>query len=263
MQNEIFEEIALAIKEKRKLWLVTVIESQGSSPGKPGMKMIVYSDGKTSGTIGGGQVERDVINDVLNGRFNSLARRTYQMMGDFGQQPGMTCGGSQEVLIEPLSSGTPLYIIGAGHCAMELSSLASRCGFSVTVIDDRPEWCNKEKHPQAACHLCQNYADFSGLIDFSPEAYIVIMTHEHAHDEEALRACLYKPWKYLGMIGSRRKVGLLFDKLASEGVEKKLLERLHSPIGLPIGSQTPAEIAVSIVAQLIAVRNDDKKVSRN
>lgn len=255
MPNNIFEEIALAIKENRKLWLATVIESQGSSPGKPGMKMIIYPDGRTSGTIGGGQIEKEVIEDVLKRSYDTLVKCSFQLKGDFAGQPGLTCGGTQEVLIESISSGAPLFIIGAGHCAMELSALASRCGFAVTVIDDRPDWCNKENHPQAVCRICQDYSDFTGLIDYSPETYIVIMTHEHAHDEEALRVCLHKPWKYLGLIGSKRKVGLLFDKLASEGIERKSLERIHSPIGLSIGSQTPAEIAVSIVAQLISLRN--------
>lgn len=255
MPTSLIEEMAQAVRNHQPFWLATVIESRGSSPGKPGMKMIVYSDGRTSGTIGGGQVEQEVINDILHHKHKSLVRRVYEMTGNFADRPGMACGGAQEVVIEPFGIQDPLYIIGAGHCAMELSDLASRCGFSVTVIDDRPDWCQPQKHPRASCRLCQNYTDFTGIIDFSAEAFIVIMTHQHAHDEEALRACLQKPWRYLGMIGSRRKVDVLFDKLASEGIDRKILQRVHSPIGLPIGSQTPAEIAVSICAQLIAVKN--------
>lgn len=200
-------------------------------------------------------MEKDVIAEILAQRPEGLARRTFEMGGDFSSKPGMACGGSQEVLIEPFGSSSRLYVIGAGHCAMELSALAGRCGFSVTVIDDRPDWANKGKHPLAAVSVCRSYSGLDDYIDFSDQAYIVIMTHQHLHDEEALRACLRRKWSYLGMIGSRRKVGLLFDKLASEGVGRELLAGVHSPIGFEIGSQTPAEIAVSIAAQLIAVRN--------
>jgi len=255
MLSVIIEEMARAVRNNQPFWTATVIESQGSSPGKPGMKMIVYPDGRTSGTIGGGQVEQDVVDHIKKHRYQTPVRLSFQMSGDFADQPGMACGGSQEVLIEPFGPQAPLYIIGAGHCAVELSDLAARCGFSVTVIDDRPEWCQPQKHPRAVCRLCRSYSDFEGIIDFSPQAFIVVMTHQHAHDEEALRACLGKPWRYLGVIGSRRKAGLLLDKLASEGADRERLQRIHSPIGLPIGSQTPAEIAVSICAQLIAVRN--------
>lgn len=258
MQENIIELIHAAVRDNRKIWVATVIASQGSTPGKPGMKMVVYPDGTTAGTIGGGQVERDVLDDILKNRYGALVRREFELKGDFGASPGMTCGGSQEVLIETFGASSRLYIIGAGHCAMELSELAGRCGFAVTVIDDRPEWASREKHPRASVAVCGDYSGIGNHVGFSEEAFIVIMTHQHAHDEEALRACLDKRWRYLGMIGSQRKVGLLFDKLASEGVSREILARVSSPIGIDIGSQTPAEIAVSIAAQLILVRNGPK-----
>ncbi len=258
MQENILDLLYAAKRDNRKLWLVTVISTQGSTPGKPGMKMVVYPDGTTAGTIGGGQVEREVIAEVMEKRYPVLTKRQYQMGGDFGEKGGMACGGAQELIIEPLGTATPLYIIGAGHCAVELSALAGRCGFAVTVIDDRPEWANREKHPQAHTSICQGYSDLEKHIAFSEDAFIVIMTHQHLHDEEALRYCIRRKWRYLGMIGSRRKVGLLFDKLAAEGVEPSVLGRVRAPIGLDIGSETPAEIAVSIAAQLIEVRNGRK-----
>lgn len=258
MHQDIIERLHVAVLENRRVWLVTVIASRGSTPGKPGMKMLVYPDGSFAGTIGGGQVERDVLADISDKRYDALAQLTFEMKGDFGSSPGMSCGGSQDVLIESFGAASQLFIIGAGHCAMELSELASRCAFSVTVVDDRPEWASCEKHPRAAVRICDSYDDLEGTINFSDQAYIVIMTHQHAHDEEALRACLHRPWRYLGMIGSKRKAGLLLDKLASEGIDRGLLGRIRSPIGLDIGSETTAEIAVSIVAQLIEVRNGKK-----
>lgn len=261
MQENIIDLIQAAIRDNRKIWAVTVIASEGSTPGKPGMKMVVYPDGATAGTIGGGQVEKEVVAEIVEKRPLVLTKRRYELQDDFGEKGGMTCGGAQEVIIEPFGTATPLYIIGAGHCAMELSALASRCGFAVTVIDDRPEWANREKHPYAHPVLCRDYSSLEGSIAFSEEPYIVIMTHQHLHDEEALRCCLKERWRFLGMIGSKRKVGLLFDKLASEGFDRTLLDRVRSPIGLDIGSETPAEIAVSIVAQLIEVRNGRKNFS--
>jgi len=258
LQENIIELIHAAIRDNRKIWVATVISVEGSTPGKPGMKMVVFPDGTTAGTIGGGQMEKDVISEIREKRYSVLTKRRYEMSGDFGPKGGMACGGEQEVIIEPFGASCPLYIVGAGHCAMELSALANRCGFAVTVIDDRPDWANRERHPRASTVVCQDYSDLGRHIAFSEEAFIVIMTHQHLHDEEALRACVRRDWRYLGMIGSRRKVGLLFDKLASEGVDRALLDRVRSPIGLDIGSETPAEIAVSITAQLIEVRNGKK-----
>jgi xanthine dehydrogenase accessory factor len=171
------------------------------------------------------------------------------------ERTGMVCGGFQEILIEPLFFGAPLFIIGGGHCGMALSAMASRTGFTVTVLDDRDEWASKEKHPGAAQVVRTSFLDVVPHIAFSPEAFIVIMTHGHKHDEAALRQVVRKEYRYLGMLGSERKAAEVLARLKADGFTDAELERVHTPAGFAIGSHTPEEIAVSILAQMIAVKS--------
>jgi len=248
----------LADAELRRtpVWIATVIATDGSTPVEPGMKMIVDRTGRRAGTVGGGEIERRVIDRIMRERPALLAHWRYDL-GDGGadaEKTGMVCGGWQEILIEPLFTGAPLYIVGGGHCGAALSSLASRCGFTVTVLDDREEWSTAQKHPGASRTVCTPIRDIAEHIEFSPETFIVIMTHGHKYDEQAIRACLGKECRYLGLLGSAKKVRELFDRLLADGIDRKLLSPVFAPVGIPIGSHTPEEIAVSIAAQLIAVK---------
>jgi xanthine dehydrogenase accessory factor len=243
--------------------VATVIAAEGSSPGKPGFKILVYADGTIFGTVGGGEAEQRVIAAALS---NAEGVRTmrFELKGQPDQQDGtkMICGGAMEVLLEPVGTASQLYILGGGHCGGTLSAMAAQCGFAVTVIDDRPEWASKDKHP-AARVICAPYLQAARHIRFSDDAYIVIMTHGHENDELLLRDFVSRQHRYLGLIASKRKVGLFFERLEKDGVKREQLARLYTPIGFDIGSETPAEIAISIVAQLIAVRSGKTMVSFN
>jgi xanthine dehydrogenase accessory factor len=175
----------------------------------------------------------------------------------------MVCGGIQEVLVEPLFTGFPLYIIGGGHCGMALSNLASKTGFLVTVIDNRVDWANKTKHPNAICTICCDYSEVTKKINFTNECFIVIMTHGHIHDSFILEKLIDKNYKYLGMIGSKNKVKIVFEEMIEKGFLRAKLEQVYAPIGLDILTHTPDEIAVSIVAQMIAVRNNKTDIIFN
>jgi len=236
--------------------MITVTAAEGSTPRKAGAKMLVTADGRTWDTIGGGDIERMVIEHVLNTQppDTSVVRYTLTDKGVAAGGPDMTCGGTMELLIEPLTANLHLYILGGGHCGIDLSQLAARTGFAVTVIDNRAEWASREKHP-AARVICAPYDELEHHVRFAPDCYVVIMTHNHEHDEAATRICLQHETRFLGVIGSKNKARTLKNKLAQVGFTATDIARVTCPVGYEIGSHTPAEIAVSIVAQLIAVRN--------
>jgi xanthine dehydrogenase accessory factor len=263
MTKELFQMLADAGAHHSPTWLATVIEGDGSTPVKAGMKLAVRSDGSFIGTIGGGELERRVIERINAEHPTEVQRWRYDLgLGNTAdEKTGMICGGTQEILVEPLFMGTPLHIFGGGHCGVALSALASTTGFTVTVIDDRTEWSSPAKHPGAAHTLLSSFLDISAHIPHTPDAFIVIMTHGHKHDEAVLRQVIRTPHTYLGMLGSERKVREVFERMTRDGFTNEELGRVHSPAGFAIGSHTPEEIAVSILAQMIAVKN--KQTSHN
>jgi xanthine dehydrogenase accessory factor len=264
MDSQFVRKLAEAIDDNTACCVATVISADGSSPGKPGFKMLVYTDGTIFGTVGGGEAERKMIEAAIANPTDGVRTMRFELKGQPDAKDGtrMVCGGAMEVLLEPVGKTDQLYILGGGHCGMALSNLAAQCGFAVTVIDDRLEWMSKDKHPSAKT-VCSSYPDAARHISFSEHAYIVIMTHGHEHDEQLLRACVKQPHKYLGLIASKRKVGLFFERMEQDGFKRDDLRKIYTPVGFDIGSDTPAEIAVSIVAQLIAVRSGKSNVAFN
>jgi xanthine dehydrogenase accessory factor len=255
-----YERIVSEEAAGRTLWIATVVRVEGSAPASVGMKLLASPDGLVAGTIGGGDIERRVLERIALERPASPECWSYDL-GDLGgngshdSATAMICGGRQEILIEPIANEAPLYIIGGGHCGMALSELAARCGFAVTVLDNRAEWASNVRHPSARRCVCAPYGDVAKHVGQSDRAFVVIMTHGHAHDELVLSELIGRPFRYLGMIGSAGKVRTVLEHLMSDGVPRESVVRVYSPVGLEIGSHTPYEIAVSICAQMIAVRN--------
>lgn len=264
MEN-IFTKIYDSINSGIPTWLVTVINVTGSTPAKIGMKMLVYSDGSIFGTVGGGEVEKKIIDKIINTKPAEIGKFSFNLGNGFEstETTNMVCGGVQEVLIEPMFTGTPLYIIGGGHCGVALSNLASKTGFLVTVIDNRSEWANNKKHPNAINNICCDYSEIKNQINFPKDSFIVIMTHGHIHDKLILEQLIVKDYKYLGMIGSKSKVKIVLEEMIKKGFSKEKLKSIFSPIGLDISTHTPDEIAVSIVAQMIAVKNNKTDIIFN
>jgi len=259
------------MSEGKRLWQVTIVATDGSTPAKPGMKMLVPMGDEEYGNLGGGEMEHSIIEYIRTRQPESTQMLAFKLnnKGQFTEieidvnvdiSTNMICGGSVEVFIEPLFKKDKLYIIGAGHCGKALSHLAKLCGFYVVLIDNRETVLNKESGLYADRVFHSTYSDFDEIIDFDESAYIVIMTHAHLHDAHVLEKCIGRTYKYIGMIGSKGKVKQTFHKMIDKGIAKEDLDKVHAPIGLPISSQTPYEIAVSIAAQLIALRNDKKKV---
>ena len=236
--------------------LVTIVASTGSTPQRVGAKMLVFPDGRTVGTIGGGCYENDAF---WKAREAITARRplniTYELNDDFAQETGLVCGGQMEVFIEPVEASPDVYVFGAGHVGYFVAKAAREVGFRVHVIDDREKFANAERFGEGIDVIVDTIPTWLEAHTLPPTAYAVIVTRGHTHDLDTLRALTAHPLRYLGLIGSKAKVKRIFDALREEGTPDEPLRGVHAPIGLDIGAITPQEIAVSIVAELIAVKH--------
>ena len=217
--------------------------------------MLVFADGRTIGTIGGGCYENDAClkaREALGSGRQVLTH--YDLNDDFAQENGLICGGQMDVHIDPLAPAARLYIIGAGHVGWHLARAATDTEFRVHVIDDREKFANRERFPNADEVIVEPIADWLHRADIPASSFVVIVTRGHQNDLEAMRALAARDLRYLGLIGSRAKVARIRKLLLAEGMPAECLDRVHAPIGLDIGAVTPAEIAISILAQLVGVR---------
>jgi len=233
--------------------LVTVVRAQGSTPQRAGAKMLVWADGRTIGTIGGGCYENDAFwkaREAISSGKPSILH--YELNDDFAQENGLICGGRMDVHIDPLTPSPRLFIVGAGHVGFHLAHAAADVGFRIHVVDDREKFANADRFPRAEL-VVEPIPEWLHRVDLPASAYVVVVTRGHQHDLEAMRALAARDLKYLGLIGSRAKVARIYDALREEGMPTECLQRVHAPIGLEIGAVTPAEIAISILAELIAV----------
>ncbi len=256
MNHEIFAAIGEALTKGEEVALVTIVSSNGSTPQRVGAKMLVFADGRTVGTIGGGCYEHDALGKAREAlRTRKAITAKYDLNDDFAEENGLVCGGQMEVFIEPLEAPPALYIFGAGHVGYYLARVASDAGFEVHVVDDRAAFANRERFPFAASVVVEDIPTWLAQATFSPSAYAVIVTRGHRHDLDALQALAPRELRYLGLIGSRAKVARLYDQLLMDGrATLEQLSHVHAPIGLDIGAVTPQEIAVSIAAELVAIR---------
>jgi xanthine dehydrogenase accessory factor len=235
---------------------VTIVRVNGSTPQRVGAKMLVYADGRTVGTIGGGCYENDAAGRAREAIAAGTPRLVkYDLNDDFVEESGLICGGQMEVYIDPIAPSPILYIVGAGHVGYHLARMAADAGFRIHVVDDREKFANRDRFPSADAIAVEDIGAWLHRAELPASACAVVVTRGHTHDFEAVRALAARDLRYLGLIGSRAKVARIFDALLAEGMPAECLDRVHAPIGLDIGAITPAEIAVSILAELIAVRH--------
>jgi xanthine dehydrogenase accessory factor len=216
--------------------------------------MFVYADGRSSGTIGGGKFESLVVSDALASiREKKPLLKSYPLHEGKSDSFGAICGGEMTVLIEPQVTGEALYLIGAGHCARAIAKLAAECGLSVSVLDDREEMLD-ELPPAVASISDVSPAGFIASREWRSDEALVIVSRNHQIDREALAAAMAQTGAgYIGMIGSRRKVQQVFDDMRQRGIPEEKLAKVYAPLGLDIGADSPAEIAVSTVAEIFSV----------
>ncbi|KLU66846.1 putative xanthine dehydrogenase subunit A [Desulfosporosinus acididurans] len=360
MEQEVFQGLKRVLEQNIEAALVTICSVLGSTPRKPGVKMLVYADGTTVGTIGGGCGEAEARREALNVlKSRSTKLHTLNMTADIAQEEGMVCGGvmgllieylgsqcpneqiqfyqdylnalekqnfpllmtvleapvkqligkklflsntgevvgdlgqenlnqaglayaqstikyskavlmnldseltfidgtrskaAYRLLLEPPSSSVELLILGAGHIALPLAAMAKILGYEITVVDDRPSFANSVRFTMADRIVCDDFAAVLDSLTITPETYVVIVTRGHRYDKVCLKKVITQQAAYVGMIGSRRRVKALKTELEEEGIPKAFLQKLYSPIGLNIGAETPEEIAVCILAELIKVQ---------
>jgi xanthine dehydrogenase accessory factor len=256
VNQEVFSAVADALERGESAALVTIVSTMGSTPQRVGAKMLVFADGRIVGTIGGGCYENDAFwkaREAIKTRRPELIH--YELSDDFAQETGLICGGTMDVYIEPIEPSPELYIIGAGHVGFHLARLAADVGFRVHIVDDREKFANVERFPQAVEVVVDDIPVWIDRANLPAHAYAVIVTRGHTNDLEALRVLAPRELRYLGLIGSRAKVARIYDALVADRMAPEILERVHAPIGLDIGAVTPQEIAVSILAELIAVKH--------
>ena len=248
--SDVWDALARWRAARRPFVLATVVGTRGFTPRKATAHMLIAADGETVGTIGGGAIEHDVIAHAralfASGGHETLTRHLTQELG-------MCCGGEMTVFLEALLPAPRLHVFGAGYIAKPLAAIAAGCGFEVTVVDARPEWATSERFPTSRLRV-EDAEGVARTLATTPDDYVVIVTHDHALDQRIVQAVLRKPLRFLGMIGSIPKQRKFALRLKARGYEDDEIARLHTPLGLPIGGSTPEEIAVSVLAQLIAVR---------
>ncbi|OEF98375.1 XdhC family protein [Desulfuribacillus alkaliarsenatis] len=244
------EEVVKLERDNETFALAIIIESKGSTPRHAG-KMIVYLDGSSSGTIGGGAVEYYVIQESVKAIQQGQSKIvSYTLTQDGNDSIGMHCGGTVKVFIEVYTTKPELVIIGGGHIGFALSKLADYLSYSYVVVDDRANYCTKKRFPSAkSIFTHENIVEAIKQAKPTQKSYVTIFTKDC--DDIALQTALQYPCAYIGMIGSKRKVMRIFDKLRAEGITNEQLSQVHSPIGIDINAETPEEIAISIIAEII------------
>ncbi len=259
--NDVLKSLADLSNSGRLGALCTIIRCNGSTPRKEGSKMLVYPDGSIVGSIGGGEVESRVIQEAIE-TLNSGQSRVveFNLVDPAKGDPGV-CGGTLEVFVDPLGKREKIIVVGGGHVGRAVVHLAKWLGFHVTLTDDREEYCRPEGTPGADEYIHCKFEDLSNYCDISEETALVLATRTNQLDVSGLPEILSKPVGYIGVISSGRRWKLTEDQLIKSGVKKDRIQMVHAPIGLDIKAETPEEIAISIMAEIIQVKRDGTKLS--
>ncbi len=249
--NEIYRRIAELVEAGREFAVATVVATGGSSPREAGVKMLIIPGGETIGSVGGGRLEKLVIEDAAAALADGASvLKHYALQAEHEGGIGMFCGGDVDVFIEIHKAPHQILICGAGHVGQALALAASQLGMPVTIVDSREEFADSARFPAMVRVMAADPASSEVASLVNENTSVIITTHTHESDLAALRNLLSRDSGYIGMIGSKHKVKTIFDKLREEGLSEKLA-LVHSPIGLDIGAETPQEIAVSILAEII------------
>lgn len=253
----IYQALAELQEKSEPAVLCTVVRSQGSTPRRTGSKMLIFSDGSTAGTIGGGELENRVVEAGLRSLIDGKPRLLEYDMSDPAKGDPGVCGGHMEVFVDPVLPRTTIVVIGAGHVGQAVAHLAKWLGFRVVVSDDRTEFCNLTTVPDADELYPLKMSELPGHLLITPTTYFVLTTRNVDIDVEGLPSILATPAGYIGVIGSKRRWKTTYDELRKKGVEVESLSKVQSPMGLEINAETPEEIAISILAEIILIKGKD------
>ncbi len=253
--SSIYRAVAELIEKGEPGALCTIIDSDGSTPRHEGSKMLVYEGGRFTGSVGGGEMENRVIKEALKSLQDGKPKLLEYSMVDPKQGDPGVCGGTVKIYVEPILSSPLLVIIGGGHVGKAVAHLAKWSGFRVAVSDDRPEFCTQEANPDADEFYPYRMAELPAHLKINPQTYLVLTTRGSPVDVAGMPVLLDKPFAYLGLIGSKRRWLTTKKALLEEGVAEESLSRVHSPLGIELNAETPEEIAISIMAEIIMIKN--------
>ncbi|MBV6432549.1 MAG: hypothetical protein IANPNBLG_02691 [Bryobacteraceae bacterium] len=265
---DVYEELVRLRRSGQKCAIATIVQVNGSIPSYESAKLLVREDGSMVGTIGGGCVEAEVWNAA---REAMETERSHHMTFNLGQDAaydnGLICGGQLNIFIEPVLPQPFAYIFGAGHISKSLSKIADLAGFATVIVDNREQFASRDRFPEAFSIFAEEYESAFPKLEINESSYIVIVTRGHRDDMRVLGWAVSTPARYIAMIGSRRKTINVIKELEKEGIPRSAFEKIHAPMGFDIGAITPEEIAVSVVAEMIAVRrnpdSDWRKVTKS
>ncbi len=254
--SEIYQELVNVTSKGERAVLATVISSRGSAPRKTVAKILIKNDGTFIGTVGGGGVEQQVKQKAIDVMNSGEPQIVHFDLSGRGEGAVMICGGQMDVFVEPILSLESLYLFGAGHISQGTAAMGKMLGFRVVVIDPRPEYNNSDRFPDADALIVDEYDSAFSKLNVGEDSYIVIYTPGHVLDEKCLEFAVGTRARYIGMIGSRKKVKEVKEHLLQKGISQQQLDRIHAPIGLEISAETPEEIAISILAEIIKVKGN-------
>jgi len=254
---DVYEEVLRLRKLGQKCAIATIVQVRGSIPSYESAKLLVRQDGSMTGTIGGGCVEAEVWNAAREVIETEQPRHlTFNLGQDAAYDNGLICGGQLDVFVEPVLPIPGAFIFGAGHISKSLSKVATLAGFSTTIVDNRENFANRERFPEADEIYAQEYEEVFAKLPINETSYVIVVTRGHRDDMRVLRWAVSTRARYIAMIGSKRKVIKVIQELEKDGIPRASFARVFAPMGLEIGAVSPEEIAVSVVAEMIAVRRN-------
>ncbi len=252
--ERVYEAILDVLRAGKPAAVATVMEVAGAAPRHAGAKMLVLADGTTVGTVGGGGVEARVVEEAKAAIAEGRSRELHYRLRDPERGDPGVCGGDMRIWIEVLPVRPTLLILGAGHVGQAVAELGAFLGYRIVVMDERPDLATPERFPWAEACITGKLAEEVARFPFGPQTYVVMVTPHYESDADILAALMPRSPAYVGLIGSRRRTALTFERAKALGVPEEWLGKIHTPIGLDIGAETPREIAVSILAEIIAVQ---------
>lgn len=260
---DIYEELVRLRRLGQKCAIATIVQVRGSIPSYESAKLLVREDGSMAGTIGGGCVEAEVWNAAREVIEDEKPRKlSFNLGNDAAYDNGLICGGQLDVFVEVVVPQPRAYIFGGGHISRSLSQVANIAGFATVIVDNREAFASRERFPDADEVYAEEYEEVYPKLQINSSSYLIIVTRGHRDDMRVLRWAITTPARYIAMVGSRRKVYAILKEFEKEGIGRESLERIYSPMGLDIGAITPEEIAISVVAEMVAVRRQPSSAWR-
>jgi xanthine dehydrogenase accessory factor len=252
---DLYDEIVRLRKLGQKCAVATIVQVNGSIPSFESAKILVREDGSFMGTVGGGCVEAEVWNAAREVIETEKPRHLSFSLGqDAAYDEGLICGGQLNIFVEPVIPQPRAFIFGGGHVSKGISKIATLAGFSTSIVDNREAFANSERFPEAEATYAEEYEDVFPKLPVNSSSYIIIVTRGHRDDMRVLRWAVNTPARYIAMIGSKRKTISVVHELEKEGIPREAFDKVFAPMGLEIGAEMPEEIAISVVAEMIAVR---------